>query len=238
MTAPDPLTLLRTQSLASLVQERIERMILTGQLMPGEPLREMALAAALGVSRGPVRDAFRGLEEKGLIETRKNRGVYVRTLSHAVADQIYEVRVVLEGLIGRRLAETITPEGLRHLAGILEEMASAAEDADVNPYTSLNLTYHDALARLTGNAKLHETYSRLVAQLTLFRRRAYLHDAQSMALSLREHRAIYDAVAARDPDRAAALLGAHAEDSRSRLHASLLPTDTALSDRGTMSGKV
>lgn len=230
MTAPDPLTLLRTQSLASLVQERIERMILTGQLLPGEPLREMALAGSLGVSRGPVRDAFRGLEEKGLIETRKNRGVYVRTLSHEAADQIYEVRIVLEGLIGRKLAETITTDGLKQLAGILEEMASAAEDADVNPYTSLNLTYHDTLARQTGNHKLHETYSRLVAQLTLFRRRAYLHDKTSMALSLREHRAIYDAIAAQDSDRAAALLRAHAEDSRRRLHDSLLPTDTATSD--------
>ncbi|WP_373506670.1 GntR family transcriptional regulator [Thiocapsa sp.] len=155
-----------------------------------------------------------------------------------MADQIYEVRVALEGLIGRKLAETITPDGLKQLAGILEEMASAAEDPDVNPYTSLNLTYHVALARLTGNAKLHETYSRLVAQLTLFRRRTYLHDAQSMALSLQEHRAIFDALAAHDPKRAAALLGAHAEDSRRRLHASLLPTDTALSDRGTMSAKV
>lgn len=226
MILHDALALLRTQSLPNLVQEQIERLILDGTLKPGEPLREMNLAKTLGVSRGPVREAFRGLEEKGLVKVAKNCGVQVRTLSHAEADQIYEVRITLEALIGRKVAENICPDGLVELSGILDRMADAAEQRDVNPYTSLNLVYHDTLARLSGNPQLHETYRRLVAQLSLFRRRAYLHDQQSMALSLREHRAIYQAVAERDAERASRLLRDHAEDSRGRLHAALLPSDT------------
>lgn len=217
----DPLTLVKTQSLPALVQARIERMILDGQLRPGEPLREVALAETLGVSRGPVREAFRGLEEKGLVLIEKNCGVQVRTLSHAQADDIYEVRVTLETLIGEKAASQASPEGLAEVARLLEDMAVAAQDSDVNPYTSLNMRFHDTLARLTGNTVLHETYRRLVAQLSLFRRRAYQHDRESMALSLREHRAIYQAIAARDGKRAGALLRVHAEDSRSRLHAAL-----------------
>lgn len=209
-----------------LVQAQIERLILDGTLQPGEPLREMALAKMLGVSRGPVREAFRGLEEKGLLRMEKNCGVQVRTLSHAEADQIYEVRITLEVLIGHKVAENANPEALAELSGILDQMAAAAEKRDVNPYTSLNLTYHDTLARLTGNPQLHETYRRLVAQLSLFRRRAYLHDQQSMALSLREHRAIYHTIAEGNGERASCLLRDHAEDSRRRLHEALLPSDT------------
>lgn len=222
----DALALLRTQSLPTLVQDQIERLILDGTLKPGEPLREMTLAKMLGVSRGPVREAFRGLEEKGLVRVEKNCGVQVRSLSHTEADQIYEVRITLEALIGRKVTENATPAGLAELSGILDRMAHAVEERDVNPYTSLNLVYHDTLSRLSGNPQLHETYRRLVAQLSLFRRRAYLHDKQSMALSLREHRAIYQAIARGDGERASTLLRDHAEDSRRRLHEALLPSDT------------
>jgi phosphonate utilization transcriptional regulator len=226
MTPLDAISVLKTQSLPSLVQDQIERMILDGTLSPGEPLREVTLANTLGVSRGPVREAFRGLEEKGLIQVEKNCGVQVRTLSHAEADQIYEVRISLEALIGSKVAENITRQGLDELAVILEDMTIAAENTDINPYTSLNLMFHDTLARLSGNAKLHETYRRLVAQLSLFRRRAYMHNQQSMALSLREHRAIYQTILARQPQLGSELLRLHAEDSRRRLHQALLPTDS------------
>jgi phosphonate utilization transcriptional regulator len=227
MILHDAFTILRTQSLPNLVQEQIERMILDGTLGPGEPLREATLANTLGVSRGPVREAFRGLQEKGLIQVEKNCGVQVRTLNHLEADQIYEVRITLEALIGRKVTESITHQGINELTTILDDMAIAAVDSNVNPYTSLNLAYHDTLARLTGNPQLHETYRRLVSQLSLFRRRAYLHDMQSMALSLREHRAIFQAIADGDSVRASELLREHAEDSRRRLHNALLPSDAA-----------
>ncbi len=226
MTPLDAISVLKTQSLPSLVQDQIERMILDGTLNPGEPLREVVLANTLGVSRGPVREAFRGLEEKGLIRVEKNCGVQVRTLSHEEADQIYEVRITLEVLIGRKVVENITRQGLDGLAAILDDMAIAAENTDINPYTSLNLMFHDSLARLGGNAKLHETYRRLVAQLSLFRHRAYMHDKQSMALSLREHKAIYQAILAKQPEICSELLRLHAEDSRRRLHHALQPTDS------------
>lgn len=150
----------------------------------------------------------------------------VRTLSHEEADEIYEIRISLEALIGRKVVEGITSEGLLTLRGILEQMKDAANETDVNPYTNLNLEFHDTLARLTGNAKLHRTYSKLVAQLTLFRRRAYQHDKQSMALSLREHLAIFHAIEQGDAGKASELLSRHAEDSRRRLHEALLPMDT------------
>ncbi|MDZ7622174.1 MAG: FCD domain-containing protein [Candidatus Competibacteraceae bacterium] len=79
---------------------------------------------------------------------------------------------------------------------------------------------------------LHETYRRLVAQLSLFRRKAYLHNKKSMALSLAEHRAILDAVAARNPDLTSELLRVHAEDSRKRLHEALRATGAEIKAAG------
>ncbi|MCS6764508.1 MAG: GntR family transcriptional regulator [Candidatus Protistobacter heckmanni] len=79
-------------------------MILDGHLLPGDPLREVPLSALLGVSRGPIREAFRSLEEKGMVTVVKNFGVFVRTLDPEEADQIYEVRELLEAMIGAKAA--------------------------------------------------------------------------------------------------------------------------------------
>lgn len=218
MTFAGALEVLKNQSLPTLVVEELERMILDGRLLPGEQLREVALAALLGVSRGPIREAFRTLESKGLVSTVKNCGVYVRKLDALEADQIYEVREVLEVMIGAKVAREIDAAGIQELTGIVGRMAEAVAAADINRYSALNFTFHDALARLAGNPKLHATYQRLVAELSLFRRHTYLHDETSMAVSLAEHRAILAAVAARRVDEVARLLQRHVEDSRARLH--------------------
>jgi phosphonate utilization transcriptional regulator len=218
MTFTNTLQLLKNQSLPALVQEELERMILDGRLLPGEQLREVPLAALLGISRGPIRESFRGMAEKGLVTLVKNCGVYVRTLDVEEADQIYEVRIVLEAMIGEKVARIITSEGLAVLNKIINNMEEAVEAADINRYTALNFTFHDTLASRCGNRKLHETYQRLVAELSLFRRQTYVHDENSLTISLAEHQAIFRAVAEGHPDEAAALLMRHAADSRQRLH--------------------
>lgn len=217
MTFPDALRLLKNQSLPSLVQEELERMILEGRLLPGEQLREAALAALLGISRGPIREAFRGLDEKGLVTVVKNCGVYVRTLKFEEADQIYEVRIVLEAMIGQKAALAAGKVGIKALHGILAEMKEALAAAAINRYTALNFNFHDKLASLTGNQKLHETYQRLVGELSLFRRQTYVHDESSMLTSLHEHQAIFEAIASQQAELAAELLMRHASDSRDRL---------------------
>ncbi len=98
------ITLLQTSSLSSVVQSELERMILSGELPPGEKLTEVALATRLGVSRGPLREAFRMLEEAGLVRTEKNRGVFVRDLPVEEAIEIFDLRAAMDELVGRRLA--------------------------------------------------------------------------------------------------------------------------------------
>src|ERR1035438_3624657 len=97
---PHPtITLLQTSSLSSVVQSELERMILGGELAPGEKLTEVALAGRLGVSRGPLREAFRMLEEAGLVRTEKNRGVFVRDLPVEEAIEIFDLRAAMEELV-------------------------------------------------------------------------------------------------------------------------------------------
>ena len=232
MAFPQALSVLKSHSLPSLVQEELERLILDGTLAPGEPLREVALAAQLGVSRGPIREAFRALEEKGLVRVVKNVGVHVRELDLVEADQIYEVREVLEVMIGEKVAATLDAPGEKALKKIIADMERAVAAADVGRYTALNLAFHDTLASLSGNHKLHAAYNRLVAELSLFRRQTYIHDQGTMEVSLGEHKTILDAVIARKPAQAAELLRRHAADSRRRLHQVLAPTSSSESKQG------
>ena len=96
MTFSRNLGVLKQNSLPSLVQDELEHMFRKGKFTPGHPLREATLATQLGVSRGPIREAFRSLEEKGLVTVEKNRGVFVRVITAQEADDIFEVRTALQ----------------------------------------------------------------------------------------------------------------------------------------------
>ncbi|MDQ1315197.1 MAG: hypothetical protein QG662_1306 [Pseudomonadota bacterium] len=212
------LTLLRDHSLPSLVQKEIETLILDGQLSPGAKLSEMHLAQRFGVSRGPVREAFRGLGEKALVRVEKNRGVYVREISLAEADQIYDVRLALEGRMGFLAAQRRTPEQAEALERALTAVNEAATAGDADSYHAANLALHEGIAHCTANPKLTETYQRLVNELTLYRRRAHLGREWSMKEASEEHGRIVIAIRAGDAEAARNHLEAHVEAGRQRLH--------------------
>lgn len=213
--------LLRSHSLTTLVRHELERAILSGELAPGRKLNEEEIAVLFSVSRGPVREAFRALESAGLVRVEKNRGVYVRQVSMAEADDIYEVRAGIDELIGRLLAERITPAQVAELRALLRKMQAQAKARDVAAYYPLNVRFHELLAAFTGNGALVATYQRLVNALHLYRRETLARGTDSFPISTREHAAIVDAIAAGDADRAGKLLYQHAMESRDRLHAAL-----------------
>ena len=209
--------LVQSNSLATLVQRELERMILAGDLSAGARLTEASIAEQLGVSRGPVREALRALEGSGLVRVEKNRGVYVRQISVDEADEIYELRAVLDEFVGRRLAEIARPDDVRELRQIVERMEKASAGEDVDAYVAANLDFHDRLVELTGNAKLLHVYRRLVNELHLFRRTT-LAQLGVLPVSTREHREIVDRIAARQPAAAGRALFDHVMASRARMH--------------------
>ena len=139
------LALVQRTSLTRLVGEALEKMILAGELPPGSKLNEVALAERLGVSRGPLREAFRTLEESGLIRQEKNRGAFVREIELSEAADIYEVRAGLDATAGRLLAERATPEQLAVLREFAAGMQRAAGVNDVDAFHALNLAFHDRI---------------------------------------------------------------------------------------------
>ena len=208
---------LQSTSLPALVQEKLERMILDGELNTGQRLNESDLALRFGVSRGPIREALRTLEESGLVQQQRNRGVFVREISVQEADDIYELREVLDELVGRKLAKSIAAEQMEQLRALLGDMDAATSKQDVNRYHQLNLYFHDLMVTFAGNPKLIETYARLVKVLLLFRRRG-LQQGGGLPVSIHEHHAILDAIASRDADRAGLEMREHVRASRRRMH--------------------
>lgn len=193
-----PIDIVRTQSLTSLVQREVERLILTGALAPGERINEQHLAQRLRVSRGPVREALRGLEKARLVEAKVNRGVYVRELSVEQALEISEMRGLLTGYACARLAASSTADQRARLAQLIETMAAAIEAGDAPAYYEHNLAFHDALMDYAGNARAKEMYDALVKESHLSRRKS-LFSARAMAESNAEHRVILDAIRRGDP---------------------------------------
>jgi len=213
--------LLQSHSLTTVVRRELERRILAGDILPGAKLNEADVALELKVSRGPVREAFRALEQAGLLRNEKNRGVFVRSLTHFEADELYEVRAGLDALIGRLAAERCTPAQVEELKRLLKDMEKAARRKSVDDYYPLNVRFHDLLAQFTGNATLLATYRRLVSELHLYRRETLEHGPDSFPTSTHEHLAIVEAVARGDAEKASRLLHDHAMESRERLHRTL-----------------
>ncbi len=211
------IAMLQSNSLPGLVQRELERMILAGDLAAGAKLNEAMIAEHLGVSRGPVREAFRALEESGLVRLEKNRGVFVRQIALAEADEMYELRAVLDEFAGRRVAQSSTPEGMQALRALVERMDKAAARDDLDAYHRANVAFHDKLVELAGNAKVLATYRRVVNELHLYRR-ATIAQAGALPVSTREHHEILDRIAAGQSAAAGRALHEHVMGSRERMH--------------------
>lgn len=218
MAAAPTIELLQQHSLPSLVRREIERRILAGELAPGAKLVEADIAAELGVSRGPVREAFRALEQASLVRTEKNRGVFVRQVSLEEANEIYEVRAALEGLIGRLAAKRIRPEQVEKIRAVVKKMHAVGRARDAEAYYPLNVQFHELLAEAAGNRALQANYRRVVNELDLYRRETIARSAENIPVSTRDHEAIVDAVAKGDEKLAARLLVEHVLESCERLH--------------------
>lgn len=223
------LRILRSSSLPGAIQQEICRMILDGTFEPGDKLGEAELALQLGVSRGPIREAFRGLEEAKLVRFTRNRGVYVREISIPEATEIYTVRAGLDDLIGRILAPQITEGQISELQGRIVAMERCYSSGNIQEYFSLNMSFHDRIAEMAGNQKLLEIYRRLMNETLLIRRRG-LTRGGGFSVSNQEHQLIVDALATKDPDRAALAMTEHVRRGQERLMKSLQvpqPANTA-----------
>jgi DNA-binding GntR family transcriptional regulator len=211
---------LRAHSLTGVVQHEIERMILSGELRPGERLNEKAVADKLLVSRGPVREACRALAELGFVHLIPNRGVFIKQLTKADAIEVYDLRAGLTGLAASLLAPVLTAEHLKNLRSFVDEMELAAENADFGKFYPINLEFHDYIVRATGNARLIKLYRGLVKEFHLFRTHG-LVQRHALLDSNKEHRDIVAALEAKDSMKSYDVSARHVGNGKERMLSAL-----------------
>jgi DNA-binding GntR family transcriptional regulator len=214
-TAEHAIETRRSQTLVSICHAELERLILDGDLERGARINELALAARLGVSRGPVREACRSLVQAGLLESHANRGFFVRKLAQKEVVDLYDVRAGLMRLAGGLIAQRATARQITRLQGMVEAMDAACARSDFEGFQQRNVEFHGALVEMSGNRRLLDLHQGLAKELQLYRRRG-LMSAAAMKASSREHRAIVEAIASHDAARAAATMENHILQGKAR----------------------
>jgi DNA-binding GntR family transcriptional regulator len=209
----------RDTSLAKLVKGDMLSLILKGVLLPGQRINEPDVAARLGVSRVPVREALRELESSGLVVARKHAGVFVRQLGAPEIRDLYQLRSLLDGFAGRQAAQLPAAARtalLEVLEGAVLAMKDAASRHQVQQYYGQNLRFHWALIEAAGNQTLADSYRDIVQKLHLSRLKNLSHD-YGMQASIAEHVQIVQAVRDGNPQRCEHLMAHHVSDAYRRL---------------------
>lgn len=214
--AVNELALKRNPSLVSLIYEKLENMILSGQLRSGDPVNERALSQQFEVSRAPIREACRRLEQAGLVSIIDNRGAFVREISKSTANQIYDVARLLSSEAARRAVANVTDDEIRKLTLMVEHIERDANRDDLSSYYAHNDLFHLELIKLGRNEKLTEIYRSLNNELTLYRQRG-LRSFPDFERSLAAHRLIIEALARRDSAAYQAALDGHSTKMAERL---------------------
>jgi len=201
------------------VRDDVLARILAGDLKPGQRINEPDVAARLGVSRVPVREALRELESSGLVASRKHSGVFVRELSVREVADLYDLRAALDAHAGQRAARLPSP-ARAGLCAVLDQhtasMRAAADRHDLHAYYAANLDFHWALVAAAGNQTLARHYRDVVQQLHLSRLKN-LSSTANMQASMAEHAQIVAALAVADAGRCAHLMAEHVTSSHARL---------------------
>lgn len=184
-------------------------MILDGSIPPGERLNEVALASALGISRGPLREAIQRLAGEGLVTLISHRGAFVRTFEHREIDELYDIRTAFEMYAARLTCERASDEDLAELASLVSDARAAVSDGGY----PAGLDLHRRLLSLSDNWTLQRTASEIQAQISLARSMSASQPVRAQE-ALDEHVAIVAALQARSADEAAHLVRKHLDHAR------------------------
>lgn len=198
------------------VHGHLREEILANRLSAGTELQETALAAELGVSRGPVREALGRLAAEGLVVVRPRRGAVVRSLTKDDFIEAYEVREALEVMAARLATTRLGSDGLARLESLTAAMEQHADHDEVDAFFEANAAFHATLVDAAGNGRLREMYTQLLGQMNRYRRRS-LALRGSLRQSVAEHRAILAALSSGNRELAAQLVSDHIRVPQQRL---------------------
>ncbi|WP_298806579.1 GntR family transcriptional regulator [uncultured Pseudokineococcus sp.] len=203
-------------SLVQLAVEQIRRMILSGALGEGERLTEERLTERLGISRPPLREALRTLQQEGLIEVRPRRGAVVTTLTEQDVMEILTLRSALERLAVELGVPVLEAERLAPCRAALASMERFAEQEDRGQLVSAAYDFHAAVVALAGHRRLDAAYSSVQRQQRLcMARNLYTRENQyeDLVTHVARHRRLLEVIEGGDPSAVLAELAVHGERS-------------------------
>jgi DNA-binding GntR family transcriptional regulator len=199
------------------VADRLRAMIQSRELTSGVWIDEMRLSKELGISRTPLREALKVLVSDGLVRLEPRRGCFVNELSARDLDDIFPLMAMLEGRCAYEAARKVSDQDLKRLEPLHAQLQAHAAADDADQYYATNALIHEAVQALADNHWLSDLVDNLRHVLSLSRHKSLALPGRVQA-SCAEHLAIFEALKARDPDRAEAITRKHLINQLHALH--------------------
>lgn len=230
----DPLQPVDINTLRTRVTDSVRNAILQGVLEPGGQVNQAQIAAKLGISRGPLREALRQLEEEGLVQSYPHRGTFVTEITPDYIEEVYSIRRVLETFAVQRMIEYNDPEVTEHLREIVTEMLRAAEEGDGHELNELDFQFHNAILLGAQHGLLMQLWKSIevgVRRVVVLRHGIYTNLFEIVG----NHPDIVAAIEERESELAAQLLDRHIREAGEKVYAawSELPAAPATSVFGS-----
>jgi DNA-binding GntR family transcriptional regulator len=202
---------MRVKSIVDHTAKALEDMIIKGKLKPGQKIKEQEISTRLGISRPPLREAFKILEAEGLIRREPRRGVFVSELKDEDIWEIYTLKLALYTLGVGLAVDKITNgevEKLEKVVAQMEKSVRRASGSDVIKYEELNNLFHDMTANIAGHSRLKRIQQSLNNQIKRIAYRSF-GDRRHLEMSCKYHRKILEAIKTKDKARAEELTREH-----------------------------
>jgi DNA-binding GntR family transcriptional regulator len=201
------------QRLHDTVVDHLRKFIIEGVLAPGMKLNERELCETLGISRTPLREAFKVLAAEGLIDISPNRGASVSRMTEAEVWESFELMSGLEAFSGELACERITPAELAEIKALHYAMLACRTQNDLPGYYSRNQEIHDRINEAARNSALRQTYQSINRRLQAMRFRSN-HQSDKWDRAVHDHEDMIKALEARDGKALAAILRRHLLEKR------------------------
>lgn len=197
--------------LRDVVFNTLREAILKGELKPGERLMELQLASKLGVSRTPIREAIRMLEQEGLAVTIPRKGAQVAKMTEKDMEDVLQIREVLDELAVSLACDNMSNIEIRDLEEQMYQFENSIKLGDIKSLAQSDVNFHDVIYRATGNTKLITLLNNIREQIYRYRVE-YLKDEKAYPTLTKEHRAIVEALKKNNKLKATEAMKIHVEN--------------------------
>lgn len=218
---------IKKEMLSSQVYRALKEMIADYRFSPGSRLNVEELAKEFGVSRTPIWEAVRRLEQEGLLKNVPNRGVFMIEMTLPMALGLYQVREVLEGLAGKLAAQNIDDKQLRKMEKCLEALGKVVEQGDPIGYSRLDFNFHALIYEASGNPFLQEILESIKNKM----RPLVPLSKAFLARGYEEHKKVLEALRSKDPEKAKEALLEHNQGMQIQIQKAM--HERALRDKAT-----